>query len=58
MTGGRRVCRHCGSEDVVRDAWASWDVEAQEWVLDQFFDNAYCRSCEEGGDDLIEDADD
>lgn len=40
------VCRDCGSEDVVRDAWAEWDVENQEWVLQDYFDAAYCNNCE------------
>lgn len=39
-------CENCGSDDVVRDAWAAWDSELQMWVADQIFDNAYCRSCE------------
>lgn len=46
------VCRTCGSEDVVRDAWADWDVDAQDWVLSQTFDYAFCNSCE--GDTRIE----
>lgn len=40
------VCSVCGSKDVVRDAWAEWDFEAQEWVLQNVFDNAYCETCE------------
>ena len=39
-------CAHCHSEDVVRDAWASWSVERQEWALGQTFDHAYCETCE------------
>ena len=40
------VCTHCESEAVVRDAWAAWDVEKQEWVLEDIFDYAYCQDCE------------
>jgi len=39
-------CSHCHSEDVVRDAWASWSFETQEWELGQAFDHAYCQACE------------
>lgn len=42
-----KVCKNCGSEDVVKDAWASWDKVSQEWVLNDFFDdNDFCKECE------------
>lgn len=46
------VCAHCGTDEVMRDAWAVWDVEAQEWVLGQVFDAAFCEKCE--GDASLE----
>ena len=39
-------CKSCGSEHVVRDAWAEWDSEAQRWELSNIFDHAYCDDCE------------
>jgi len=39
-------CKTCKSEDVFRDAWSSWDVEKQEWVLEHVYDDAYCNMCE------------
>lgn len=39
-------CSHCRSENVVRDAWATWSFERQEWELGQAFDHAYCEACE------------
>jgi hypothetical protein len=39
------VCSWCGSADVSRDAWASWDVEKQDWVLSAVFDNGFCHAC-------------
>jgi hypothetical protein len=45
-------CSNCDSEDVVRDAWACWSFERQEWELSQIFDYAYCEACE--GDCKIE----
>lgn len=46
-------CKYCGSEDVLRDAWASWDFGKQEWVLNDVFDAAHCNTCE-GETSLIE----
>jgi len=40
------VCRHCGSDDVSRDAWADWDTGKQEWVLRCAFDYAHCHKCD------------
>ena len=48
-TGSARFiqrCSRCRSEDVVRDAWATWSFERQEWELGQAFDHAYCEACE------------
>lgn len=42
----RMTCSDCGSENVLRDAWASWNVETQEWELGQVFDEAFCEQCE------------
>jgi hypothetical protein len=39
-------CRTCKSENVSLDAWADWDVEAQQWVLGTTFDYAHCHTCE------------
>ncbi len=40
------TCAHCGGDNVERDAWASWDIDKQEWVLENVFDYAYCQDCE------------
>ncbi len=40
------ICSVCGSDDVVRDAWAAWDTDRQEWVLASVFDDAFCEACE------------
>lgn len=39
-------CNACGSTAVKRDAWAVWDKEKQDWILDQVFDEAFCEDCE------------
>ncbi len=46
------VCEECGSTDVMHDAWAVWDVRAQDWVLGAVFDYAHCDRC--GGETDIE----
>jgi hypothetical protein len=38
------VCRYCGS--VLRDVWASWDFEKQQWVLADSLDHAHCCDCD------------
>ncbi len=39
------VCEECGSTDVMRDAWAHWDVVSQDWVLGAVFDYTHCDAC-------------
>ena len=39
------VCRTCGSENVVCDAWARWNRTTQVWNLDQTFDDTFCHDC-------------
>lgn len=47
-TGPMRLmtCRSCGSDQVLRDAWASWSLEDQQWQLGEVFDHAFCMACE------------
>ncbi len=40
-------CSKCGSDAVVRDAWASWNADTQTWQLKQVFDHTFCPVCEE-----------
>jgi ribosomal protein L37AE/L43A len=40
------VCSHCGSENVMRDAWAVWNVDTQQWDLGTVFDAGHCDDCE------------
>jgi hypothetical protein len=39
-------CRHCKGGDVLRDAFAEWDVELQKWALGAVFDQGYCQDCD------------
>jgi hypothetical protein len=40
----RMVCSRCGSTNVLRDAYAEWDITKQDWVLQNVFDHAVCDS--------------
>lgn len=40
------VCQQCGSNEVVADAWAYWDVDRQDWLLRNTADVAFCGQCE------------
>ena len=46
MTRIKQVCTTCGSDDVIIDAWAKWDVETQQAELHNVFDNRFCNNCE------------
>lgn len=48
------VCSECGSENVVRDATAAWDVELQDWTLCAVQDAGYCNECDVGEVTLLE----
>jgi hypothetical protein len=37
-------CGSCGSDKVVRDAWAAWNADAQEWELQEVFDYQGCST--------------
>lgn len=39
-------CDYCGSERVVKDAWACWNSEFGLWELESVFDQEFCQSCE------------
>lgn len=39
-------CNACGSQDVYRDAFASWNTETQQWELVAVYDAATCEACE------------
>lgn len=48
------ICTTCGSTNVALDAWAKWDVEAQDWVLGDTYDDQKCLNCEAEGHRVIE----
>ncbi len=43
------VCGECGGNDVSRDAWASRDIDAQDWELGAVFDYGHCHDCDGEG---------
>ena len=40
------ICTHCGSSDVVFDAYAEWNPETQEFEIYNTFDDSWCNECE------------
>lgn len=47
-------CKRCGSTHLGKDAFASWDVTDQVWVLQSTYDSTTCLDCDNEGDDIIE----
>jgi len=38
-------CGTCGSEDVMREGWATWNAELQVWESADMQDHAWCNAC-------------
>ena len=51
MTTARPECATCGSEKVLCDAWARWDHDKGDWVLETVFQHAECENC--GGETAL-----
>ncbi len=47
----RIVCTTCGSDDILVDVWAAWEVASQERKVAETFENAVRNDC--GGECLI-----
>ena len=42
------ACATCGSTEVLADAYAEWDVEAQEWEVQSVMDKGHhCNACDD-----------
>lgn len=46
------VCGECGGDDILCDAYAEWDTDAQDWSLQNTFEQTVCNDC--GGECSIE----
>lgn len=46
------VCAHCGSDQLVRDASARWDIDTQDWAISGIYDCTTCDICSAESDDL------
>ena len=40
------ICSQCGSTRIVKDAWAGWNADTQDWELSSVFDFSFCLDCE------------
>jgi hypothetical protein len=38
-------CASCSSVDILRHAYACWDVDIQQWVLHSCYDAYRCEDC-------------
>jgi hypothetical protein len=38
-------CGNCGSNNILKDAYARWCTDSQEWVLQHTFDYTICDDC-------------
>jgi len=47
LVGAYPLCPNCNKRDVVRDAWTSWNMAEQDWVLKSTFDHFQCDACGE-----------
>jgi hypothetical protein len=45
--GAYPICDRCKSKQVVRDAWATWNMLTGEWLLKAIFDAFACDACGE-----------
>lgn len=41
----RPFCKDCGSENILKDSYAAWDDDAQDWVLCGYYDHEVCGDC-------------
>ena len=48
----KMICEVCGSDNVLKDAFAAWDMEKQAWVLHAVYDDTVCDDC--GAKDCVE----
>jgi ribosomal protein L37AE/L43A len=39
------ICNNCKSDGILRDAWAVWDRDAQDWVLMKKMNTYVCTNC-------------
>lgn len=39
------TCPECGSSEIRADAYAAWDDENQEWMLQNTHESYFCDGC-------------
>ena len=39
------ICKHCGSDNVGRDAFCDWNQQTQKWEISNFMDREICFNC-------------
>jgi hypothetical protein len=46
MARVKYICRVCKSDDVGRDAWTQWDMESQQWQIQNLMSESFCFKCD------------
>jgi hypothetical protein len=46
VRGSRIICGDCGSDNVLRDAWARWDPVTQSWEVAVVHSAGFCHDCD------------
>jgi hypothetical protein len=46
MARVKYICRVCKSDDVGRDAWTQWDMESQQWQVQNLMSESFCFKCD------------
>lgn len=39
------TCKKCGTDNIVFDSTATWDVEKQDYIHAETFDHVWCQEC-------------
>lgn len=45
--GAVPICQTCGSEQIVKQAWACWNRDSGGWELEHTEDATLCRACDQ-----------
>ena len=47
-------CGHCGSTDILHDAYATWNAEEQRMEVESTFDMTFCKECDSETKNVVE----
>ncbi|MEY2117095.1 hypothetical protein [Rhodanobacter sp. FW106-PBR-R2A-1-13] len=51
----RKMCPHCGSDDVIHTGTMVWDIASQDWMVSGLYDKgAACNACDRENIELVD----